>query len=810
MQPARPILMMFWVAVLQALAWSTSSAASGFIESSNISTGDVYTEITIRLGCDVTYLGHLPSSKGDTLTIDLETTAICHGVPPSLADSREMHRPQAADEAGLLHVEYDGERPGQKQLRLSFADEVHFLVTPGVLSETVVVRVLRSTGQAVAAPTASGATGRQVSRATAPPARFVINLESSLRYPATADIPVMTLETGQKLFITEAEIDGKTWYRMRVGYFESADAAAKVLRDIRDQYPTAWIDRDAAEGDAVKTVDAIEVASASAPAEPVADGESEQLMADAKRAMTAGEISRAVQIYTKVLQQPANAQQQAAQEYLALARERNGQLAHAKAEYERYLDLYPEGPGTERVRQRLAALLAASTGTPVRSAGGGDLARSEPSLWKVRTFLSQHYRRDANQLNDQEEVTSQSSLYSDVSVDARRRGERFDLSTRLTGGHRYDLLDEDTGSSGNDFRLSYLYADLYDTRTRLRGRLGRQTRSTGGVLGRFDGLNVSYSLNDQVRFDAVAGQPVYSTANSDEQSRQFYGVSSNFTPFVNNLEFGVFYLQQEIDSLTDRQAVGSEVRYFGESVSAWGSVDYDMAFDELSSAFVQGSWRLPGKLTLSGSLDRRRSPFLSLGNALLGQSSQDFGLLTQTLDESQIRQQALDRSPLTSSTTLGLSRPLTPHLQLNINANRSLVDAMPASGDAPATPETEYSYFSTDLVASSLFREGDVGILSLRYATSDSADIYTVSLDSRFPIGQRWRINPRLRVDYREIFSDMSTQWTYTPGLRLQYRLGRQGRIELDAGKRFSTRDMVNMDQDQESYFISLGYQLHY
>ena len=272
----------------------------------------------------------------------------------------------------------------------------------------------------------------------------------------------------------------------------------------------------------------------------------------------------------------------------------------------------------------------------------------------------------------------------------------------------------------------------------------------------------------------------------------------------------MFYLQQEIDSLTDRQVVGTEVRYFGESVSAWGSVDYDTAFSELSSAFMHGSWRLPGKLTLSGSLDRRRSPFLSLGNALLGQTSQDFGLLAQTLTEAQIRQQALDRSAVTSTATLGLSRPLTPHLQLNINANRSVIDAMPASGDAPATPETEYTYFSTDLVASGLVREGDVGILSLRYATSDSADVYTVSLDTRFPIGRKWRINPRLRVDYREILSDMSTQWTYTPGLRMQYRLGRRGRIELDAGKRFSSRDMADTDMDQESYFINLGYQLHY
>ena len=84
----------------------------------------------------------------------------------------------------------------------------------------------------------------------------------------------------------------------------------------------------------------------------------DQLMDDARRAMVAGEISRAVQIYTKVLRAPNHDRHAQAQEYLALAREKNGQTAHAKAEYQRYLSLYPDNEGTARVSQRLAALLA--------------------------------------------------------------------------------------------------------------------------------------------------------------------------------------------------------------------------------------------------------------------------------------------------------------------------------------------------------------------------------------------------------------------------------------------------------------------
>jgi tetratricopeptide (TPR) repeat protein len=798
------------ISALLLLASPGGHAATGFIASTEVSRGDVYAEITIRFNCNVVYAGHDPSGKTDAIRIHLEATSICRGVPPSMANTQEMYRPQAADDAELVHVEYDGNSPGTKYLHLSFADEVNVLVSGGHNSDVIIVRVLNDRSDDSPAAPPAVTPGRQVQRPV-DETRFVINLESSQRYPATADIPVMTLAKDQKLFISEAQIDGQTWYRMRVGYFASAEEASKVLRQLRDQYPTAWIDR---EGEAAAAIPA--------PNTPVADdvtgvaaatGGSGDLMQDARRAMTRGEISKAIQIYTKVLQQPDGEYHREAQEYLALARERNGQVAHAKAEYERYLAVYPEGDDAERVRQRLTALLATSAGA---SGPGGDPARANQdgqpgnSPWKMRTFLSQHYRRDVNQLNDQDEIVSQSSLYTDITVDARRRGTRFDFSTRLTAGHGYDLRNDDQVSSGNDFRLSYFYADLLDTRTRLRGRLGRQTRNTGGVLCRFDGLNVTYSLTERVRFDAVAGEPVYSTSQSDAQSRQFYGVSSNFAPFSENLELGVFYLQQDIDSLTDRQVVGSELRYFGETKSLWGSINYDTAFSELGSAFLQGSWRLPGRTTISALIDRRRSPFLSLGNALLGQTDQDFSMLAGSMTEEELRQLALERSAATSSATLGLSRPLTPKLQLNLSANVAVVDAVPENAAAPAVPESEYSYFSADLVATSLFKEGDVGILGLRYSSSDSADVYTINLDARFPFGRSWRLNPRLRVDYREINSDLSTQWIYTPGLRLQYRIGRRGRIDFEAGKRFSSRDMADSSLDQESYFVNLGYMLFY
>ena len=811
-------------AALSLLAYATTShAGPGFIASSHVKKGDVYAEVSVQLRCNVHYVGHDPGGKSDFLRIRLELTTVCAGAPPTVALSREQHRPPAAELAWLDSIEYDGQSPGAEYLRLNFLEEVRFDVVQDNRSNWITIRVFPQQIVESTAAVAEPAASRMVRRPEPPPPRYVVNLESWQRPPAAADMPFVALPDDKTVFVSEVLIDGQRWYRVRVGYFDTAEQAAKELRILRQQYPGAWIAR--AEPGQAQLEEVLPaavpslVAASPGPAPAVTAKSTDEvaaLMAEARRAMTAGELPRAVQIYTKVLQLPPNEHQPEAQEFLALARERNGQIAHAKAEYQRYLDLFPDEEGADRVQQRLASLLATAGTTASGPAGSSTTAaRRQPakkaSNWNVRTFLSQYYRRDVNQTNDQDEIVNQSSLYSDLSVDARRRGERFDFSARVTAGYRNDLIsDAQRSSSGNDLRISYAYADLADARTGLRGRLGRQTRNTGGVLGRFDGLNLTYAMNERLRFETVAGRPVYSTANSNSESRSFYGVSSTFAPFSEALDLGVFYLQQRIDGLTDRQAVGAELRYFGAQQSLWGIVDYDTEFSELGSVFLQGSWRLPANFTVTGLVDQRRSPFLSLGNALVGQQVQNFEDLRVLFTEDEIRQFALDRSPEVTTYSVGMSRPFTPKLQFNLNASRSTVDATPASAGVAATEATEYSYYSADMVASSLFTEGDVGIVGLRYAVSDTTDVYSINLDTRFPIGRSWRINPRLRVDYREIKSDQSTQWIYTPGVRVQYRMGRRLRFELEAGKQYSQRESQTMDVDRESYFVNVGYQFFY
>jgi hypothetical protein len=278
-----------------------SHSGPGFIAASQVNKGSVYTEIALQFRCNVQYVDHDPSGKSDVLRIRLETTTVCAGAPPTVSLSREQHRPVAAEDAFLDSIEYDGQTPGGEYLRLNFVEDVRFDVVQDNRSNWLTIRVFSSQPEPSSVAASADNTGSRMVRQTAEPAaQFVINLESRERPPATADLRVVALAEDKKLFVSEAIVDGTTWYRVRVGYYASAEEAARELRVLRDQYPGAWIARaepaQAAAPD-VRTAAAVPVTGAAAATVPAADtpgvtaedaGEIAALMADARRAMTAG------------------------------------------------------------------------------------------------------------------------------------------------------------------------------------------------------------------------------------------------------------------------------------------------------------------------------------------------------------------------------------------------------------------------------------------------------------------------------------------------------------------------------------------
>ena len=85
-------------------------------------------------------------------------------------------------------------------------------------------------------------------------------------------------------------------------------------------------------------------------------------------------------------------------------------------------------------------------------------------------------------------------------------------------------------------------------------------------------------------------------------------------------------------------------------------------------------------------------------------------------------------------------------------------------------------------------------------------DINTLMLRARLPVGQRWRLSPRLRFDLRQR-DNGDDQRIVLPSMLATYQVGRNTSLELDAGVEFSRTDREFADeQDDRFTYLRAGY----
>jgi hypothetical protein len=525
---------------------------------------------------------------------------------------------------------------------------------------------------------------------------------------------------------------------------------------------------------------------------------------EAKAAFDAGDNPAAVRLLTRLIEYPEHPRRAEAQELLGLARERSGQLAHAKAEYEEYLRRYPDGPAAARVAQRLAALTTLDKRPRVAAVA----KRQGGMQWSAFGGWSQEYRYDTttlDTLDTSNSFTSQSMVLTDGDFSLRGRGERYDLQTRVAAGYLYDLLPQ---SEGSRTRVSVAYADLNDRQWGVNARIGRQSKHSGGVLGNFDGLYLGWRVNPSLRLNLMTGSPLESTSDSPNVDRRFVSLSANWSGWIEGLEISPFAVDQTYDGVEDRRAVGTELRWFRPGRTIVGLFDYDVDYAAMNLAMLLGTFQLPHDWTVTGTLDHRKSPFLTTRNAMAGQAVTTLGEFIDQIGEAAVRQFAEDRTADVDTVSLGLSRPIGTRFQWIADVGATRMSDMPASGGVEAVPGTgtELS-FGTQLIGNSLLRAGDVTILGLRVADGDVARTSSLALSSRFPLFGRLRAGPRLRFDYREFTADGTTQWLASPALRVDWHSDR-ATIEFEAGGEWTSRELVTDQQKTNRYWFSLGYRV--
>lgn len=839
-------------AVFQAPDLHASNAQ--VIESVELEYSGRSTIASVRLVCPVRVLNADQEEMSATLQIRVEAVGHCPSLEEGVVDRYRMGSGREAQLDSVL-FEQDAQ---SAVLTLRFDEPVMFEIQNTGISRLLKVRVFQ--------PMAIKRT-LDDSNAWSAGSRYAINLESSRSRISAEQLELAQGTRGQVAYITEVTVNGAQWQRLRLGFFSTEEDAKRVLAKLQGKFPQAWVTRTTAEEVALASskdrasgramaVAATPVAVAAAPVaalpsgaraaqtvspaatsppapgprvKPEADnnpaavpdgGEGQQVgqqgvagvvelqgqaaerMQAARQAILDQDWDLAVRLLTSVLANPESLDHPLAREYLGLARERKGQLAHAKAEYQRYLQDYPEAEGAGRVQQRLVGLVTAGQ-APGSSGAGSRQAVASDSNWDAFGSIWQYYYRDVRQVGDTRR--SVDSIYSNVDLLGRYDGERYGMMSRINGGYRHFLSGVEGANDGN---VNLAYLEMTDRAFGVLARVGRQTRHSGGVLGRFDGAYLAYDITPDMTLNGVAGYTVASVRESMQTERTMYGVSMDFADVFPGWDFTAFYHAQDYSGITDRRAVGGEVRFFNERGNLLGLVDYDTYYGETNIALLSGNWNFPGSWVVSANLDYRRSPLITSRNALIGQQVQSMEALLAEVGEDEVRMLAADRSAEYKSAMLGISRPITEKLQIKVNASMFNLSGTESSGGVIGTPDMDNEYaYDLQFIGSSLFYQGDMSIFGMRYVDGSRYQTVSLFVNSRFPVGPSFRLQPRFRVDQRSRALDDLSEWIVRPSMRLEYRIGQQA-LEFEAGGELWRQDGSLSATDASAYFLNLGYRV--
>ena len=526
-----------------------------------------------------------------------------------------------------------------------------------------------------------------------------------------------------------------------------------------------------------------------------------------RQAIRTGKYDAAIKALRKAmsLADRGGEEYRAALEYLGVAYERSGSIDRAEATYERYLTRYPKGEDADRVRQRLTTLRTSRAESKEKL----QFAKQDEVQMEYYGSFSQFSIRDLSRQSTGG-FASNSAIFSDFDLSGRYRSDRYDVRTQVATSHRYQFETTSTSStlSQNDLRLSSLYTSVRDKKLGLFASIGRQTGSSGGVLGRYDGALISYDVAAHWTLSMVAGVPVELSGASDS-NRIFYGLSVDAGTFLDHWDFNGFVINQIADEITDRRAIGGEVRYNDRSSSYLGLVDYDTVFSRLNSALMVANWFFPASTTINVVADYRTSPSLSAENALIGQTEPSVGALLSRLSENEVRSLALDRTFEVGSVTLSASKPLNEQYQASADITVSRQSGAPESGGVPAVDSSGYQYFySLQFIGSGVIKADDVVSASLRHSETISADTSSLDMNMRYPLTKSWRADPRFGIDYQQSRDNVETL-TLRPSFRMDYAWKRNVTYDFEVGAYWSD-DFGNNTGSTLDFNFELGYRVDF
>jgi TolA-binding protein len=781
---------------------------SRLIDVVDIDERESQVDITLQFNCSLHYAGHTPASEGPEVRLRLRIDRDC-GTAGSLAAGGEITTeiPPISGPRGIVAAaRLESSLGGEVTLTLTWAKPESFVLAQGASASGLRIRLLRFHDEKSARVlvTERGETA----------SNYAINLESQ-RQPFDAGAVEQAARRLQtQTFVSEIETAGEKWYRLRAGPFDQRAIAEGVLRTATKEYPRAWlavgddsITNDPNAAMAEPPLPPVEQMGADPPLDPA---ELESLYDQARKAMRTRDYARAVQILTKLQRQPEFPQRAEVQELLGLARERSGEVAQAKAEYEEYLRRYPKGPAADRIRTRLRILRAASV---AGRTGSLDNSEEADHGWKVSGGASQLFRRDSYGTNLNGPLYStvvEDAVFTDADLYVHKDGERFNTAFRTNFGYAKNFLPRDIQGADDRVRITTAFLDLNDKLLDLRGRVGRQTTINDGNFGTFDGAKVSYRFAPSWTIRGTVGMPVDNSGDGVEIDRRFETLAVDFAPALSHWDTSLYVTQQRNDGLRDRQAVGAQVQYARPNLSVVSYVDYDTAYQSLNALVLLGTVQLPDRWQLTMDLEHRNAPLITTQNALIGQPFATLNELQKIYSEQQIADLARDRTPILSTYSVSALKQLGERFQAIVDVfYTKLTDTPPSDGveEFTGTQGNDISY-QVQLLGSSLLRTNDFNQLIVRYDTTPTYEVVGWQFISRYPLFGAWRIGPRMLFQ-RKTTDTGYTSIFYAPYGHLDYQ--RHGHVlEIEAGAELGKNPTGLEIGNTTRLFVSIGYRINF
>jgi len=768
-----------------------------------------HTDITIQFYCSVNYVTNAPRDHGSSTRITLRLGQDCgarlYSLPPEL--------PLVGGGGNFVTgARVESIVPGQAILELTWARDLDFVMAPTTSGFGLRVRLIGTSRRKATA---------YASEVEAP-AGYAVNLDSSSTQFERQAVETAAATLKTQAYVSETDIEDEHWYRLRVGPFTTRAEAERVLQIALPSYPRAWLAVNDEQTDlaTVERAGVISTAAEGPTDPPLPDDQRTQMLRDARAALEKHQYPEAVDLLSRLVRQPEYPGRADAQELLGLVRERAGQLAQAKAEYEAYLRRYPNGPGAERVRSRLQALAQAS----LAPKSTGEFAAPSDRQWTMAGSTALTYQYGTTQATSAGTTTTSTAVnaalvYADLLV--RNRGQRYDFTGRVDAGYTDNVLT--TPGGGSQDRTTAAFVEMTDRAIGLTGRVGRQSLASQGVIGIFDGGYVGYQVNPKLSVSAAAGYPAYTSYSAFSTQTKFETLTAEYSP-SQTWVFDTYLYSQTDAGFTDRRSIGLQTRYSAPGRTAVMLIDYDTYFAQLDSATLIGNAKVGQSWVLGFDVDHRRSPLLLLSNALIGQTATTLPALAAgppMLTESQIKQLALDRTASSDTLVLSASRPLAERWQIMMDIAAFQLGSTPASGGVPATPSTGLDKNVTlQLSGSSLIQAGDLHVFSTVYDDSPSARITTLSWDARFVLPGAWRFGPRFSVAEVNNPTLGGKQMLYLPQVRGDWT-SRKSVFEATAGYQIQTQQAIlqpgllpgqttSSALDQRSLYISVAYRLRF